>query len=100
MSFAIQSRGHFTWIHILSVVVLVMLVRAVLAIRARNIRLHQRLVIGTYTGLVIAGKQAIDNDMNATGQMLAALLGWGQATFASELKVEGEAATVTRWRRP
>ena len=35
--------------------------------------------------LVIAGKQAIDNDMNATGQMLAALLGWPQATFASEL---------------
>ena len=47
-------------------------------------------------GLVLCGKQAIDNDMNATGQMLAALLGWGQATFASELKVEGEAATVTR----
>ncbi|MHC0055842.1 electron transfer flavoprotein subunit beta/FixA family protein [Actibacterium sp. D379-3] len=47
-------------------------------------------------GLVIAGKQAIDNDMNATGQMLAALLGWGQATFASELTVEGDQATVTR----
>ncbi|SEK89287.1 electron transfer flavoprotein subunit beta/FixA family protein [Pacificibacter marinus] len=46
--------------------------------------------------LVIAGKQAIDNDMNATGQMLAALLGWGQATFASELKVEDGAAVVTR----
>ena len=40
-------------------------------------------------GLVIAGKQAIDNDMNATGQMLAALLGWPQATFASEVAVEG-----------
>ncbi|MGR3250271.1 MAG: electron transfer flavoprotein subunit beta/FixA family protein [Paracoccus sp. (in: a-proteobacteria)] len=47
-------------------------------------------------GLVIAGKQAIDNDMNATGQMLAALLGWGQATFASKLEVEGETAKVTR----
>ncbi|GGE09248.1 electron transfer flavoprotein beta subunit [Gemmobacter megaterium] len=47
-------------------------------------------------GLVIAGKQAIDNDMNATGQMLAALLGWGQATFASEITVDGDAATVTR----
>jgi electron transfer flavoprotein beta subunit len=46
--------------------------------------------------LVIAGKQAIDNDMNATGQMLAALLGWGQATFASELSLDGDAATVTR----
>ena len=47
-------------------------------------------------GLVIAGKQAIDNDMNATGQMLAALLGWSQATFASEIEVSGETATVTR----
>ncbi|MEN9063476.1 electron transfer flavoprotein subunit beta/FixA family protein [Ponticoccus litoralis] len=47
-------------------------------------------------GLVIAGKQAIDNDMNATGQMLAALLGWGQATFASEIAIEEGAATVTR----
>jgi len=46
--------------------------------------------------LVIAGKQAIDNDMNATGQMLAALLGWGQATFASKLEIEGGAAIVTR----
>ena len=47
-------------------------------------------------GLVIAGKQAIDNDMNATGQMLAALLGWAQATFASKLEIEGDSATVTR----
>ena len=47
-------------------------------------------------GLVLAGKQAIDNDMNATGQMLAALLGWSQATFASELAIEGDEATVTR----
>ncbi len=46
--------------------------------------------------LILAGKQAIDNDMNATGQMLAALLGWSQATFASEVKVEGDSATVTR----
>ncbi|RYH04334.1 electron transfer flavoprotein subunit beta/FixA family protein [Salipiger sp. IMCC34102] len=46
--------------------------------------------------LVICGKQAIDNDMNATGQMLAALLGWSQATFASEVGIEGEHATVTR----
>ena len=43
-------------------------------------------------GLVIAGKQAIDNDMNATGQMLAALLGWSQATFASAIEVQGETA--------
>jgi len=47
-------------------------------------------------GLVLAGKQAIDNDMNATGQMLAALLGWPQATFASEVAVEDGAAVVTR----
>jgi electron transfer flavoprotein beta subunit len=47
-------------------------------------------------GLVLCGKQAIDNDMNATGQMLAALLGWAQATFASELEVGEGSATVTR----
>ena len=47
-------------------------------------------------GLVICGKQAIDNDLNATGQMLAALLGWSQATFASEVAVEGDSAVVTR----
>ncbi len=46
--------------------------------------------------LVICGKQAIDNDMNATGQMLSALLGWSQATFTSELAVDGDTATVTR----
>jgi electron transfer flavoprotein beta subunit len=47
-------------------------------------------------GLVLCGKQAIDNDLNATGQMLAALMGWSQATFASELNVEGQTAIVTR----
>jgi electron transfer flavoprotein beta subunit len=47
-------------------------------------------------GLVICGKQAIDNDMNATGQMLAALTGWPQATFASELNIDGDSAMVTR----
>jgi len=47
-------------------------------------------------GLVLAGKQAIDNDMNATGQMLAALLGWSQGTFASELEIAGDKAKVTR----
>ena len=46
--------------------------------------------------LVICGKQAIDNDMNATGQMLAALLGWSQGTFASELDLGSGEATVTR----
>ncbi|MFA7386790.1 MAG: electron transfer flavoprotein subunit beta/FixA family protein [Pseudodonghicola sp.] len=47
-------------------------------------------------GLVIAGKQSIDNDMNATGQMLAALLGWSQATFANTLDIDGDAAVVAR----
>ena len=41
-------------------------------------------------GLVMVGKQAIDNDMNATGQMLSALLGWSQATFASKVTIEGD----------
>ena len=47
-------------------------------------------------GLVLMGKQAIDNDMNATGQMLAALLGWAQATQAGKVEVAGDKATVTR----
>ncbi len=46
--------------------------------------------------LIILGKQAIDDDCNQTGQMLAALLGWPQATFASKVVVEGGKATVTR----
>ena len=46
--------------------------------------------------LVICGKQAIDDDSNQTGQMLAALLGWPQATFASKLSVAGGKATVAR----
>ena len=47
-------------------------------------------------GLVILGKQAIDDDCNQTGQMLAALLGWAQGTFASKLVVDGDSVTVTR----
>ncbi len=46
--------------------------------------------------LIILGKQAIDDDMSATGQMLAALLGWSQGTFASKVEVAGDIATVTR----
>jgi electron transfer flavoprotein beta subunit len=46
--------------------------------------------------IVILGKQAIDDDSNQTGQMLAALLGWPQATFASKLDFEGAAVRVTR----
>ncbi|HQT65975.1 MAG: electron transfer flavoprotein subunit beta [Rhodospirillales bacterium 20-60-12] len=47
-------------------------------------------------GMVIMGKQAIDDDMNATGQMLAALLGWPQGTFASKLDIADGTATVIR----
>ena len=46
--------------------------------------------------LVILGKQAIDDDANQTGQMLAALLGWPQATFASKVEVGGDGVQVTR----
>ena len=46
--------------------------------------------------LIILGKQAIDDDCNQTGQMLAALLGWPQATFASKVVVDGDKVTVTR----
>ena len=46
--------------------------------------------------LVILGKQAIDDDSNQTGQMLAALLGWAQATYASKVEITGERATVKR----
>lgn len=47
-------------------------------------------------GLIILGKQAIDDDANQTGQMLSALLGWSQATYASKLDVSGDTATVIR----
>jgi electron transfer flavoprotein beta subunit len=46
--------------------------------------------------MVILGKQAIDDDSNQTGQMLAALLGWGQGTFASKVEVDGSSVNVTR----
>ncbi len=47
-------------------------------------------------GLIILGKQAIDDDSNQTGQMLAALLGWPQGTFASKVALDGDAVMVTR----
>ena len=59
-------------------------------------KLLAKVVAEEQPGLVLCGKQAIDNDMNAVGQMLAALLGWSQATFASEVSIEGDAAKVTR----
>jgi len=54
------------------------------------------LVEKEHPDLVIMGKQAIDDDSNQTGQMLAALLGWAQGTFASELKINGDQVEVTR----
>ncbi|HTH98639.1 MAG TPA: electron transfer flavoprotein subunit beta/FixA family protein [Stellaceae bacterium] len=59
-------------------------------------KLLKALVDKEQPSLVVMGKQAIDDDMNATGQMLAALLGWPQATFASKLDISGNEATVTR----
>lgn len=59
-------------------------------------RVFLKLIEAEQPGLVILGKQAIDDDCNQTGQMLAALWDRPQATFASELKIEGEKATVTR----
>jgi len=59
-------------------------------------RVIEKLVDKEQPKLVSMGKQAIDDDFNQTGQMLAALLGWSQATFASKLVIEGESAQVTR----
>ena len=59
-------------------------------------KLLKSLVDREKPGLVILGKQAIDDDSNQTGQMLAALLGWPQATFASKVKITGEKMEVTR----
>ena len=59
-------------------------------------KLLKALVDKEQPGMVIMGKQAIDDDMNATGQMLAALLGWPQGTFASKITMEGEKLVVTR----
>ncbi|MDQ0396461.1 electron transfer flavoprotein subunit beta/FixA family protein [Labrys monachus] len=59
-------------------------------------KILKALVAKEAPGLVILGKQAIDDDMNATGQMLAALLGWPQGTFASKLEFDGGKLDVTR----
>ncbi len=59
-------------------------------------KLLKAIVAKEQPDLVIMGKQAIDDDSNQTGQMLAALLNWSQATFASKLKVSGSSAEVTR----
>ena len=80
--------------------------RAILVVAAEDVhtdieplavaKILARIVEEEQPGLVLAGKQAIDNDMNATGQMLSALLGWSQGTFASKLDIEGDHALVTR----
>jgi len=59
-------------------------------------KLLKALVEREQPDLVIMGKQAIDDDMSATGQMLAALLAWPQGTFASKIVIEGDTAIVTR----
>jgi electron transfer flavoprotein beta subunit len=59
-------------------------------------KLLKAIIIREQPRLALLGKQAIDDDCNQTGQMLAALLGWGQATFASKLALEGDGVTVTR----
>ncbi len=59
-------------------------------------KILKALVEAEKPGLVILGKQAIDDDSNQTGQMLAALLGWPQGTFASKLAIEGDSILVTR----
>ncbi len=59
-------------------------------------KLLKAVVLQENPGIVITGKQAIDDDCNQTGQMLAALLGWPQATFASKLAIAEDHAEVTR----
>ena len=59
-------------------------------------KILKALVDAEKPGLVILGKQAIDDDSNQTGQMLAALLGWPQGTFASKVTIDGAAISVTR----
>jgi electron transfer flavoprotein beta subunit len=59
-------------------------------------KLLKAIVDAEQPGLIILGKQAIDDDSNQTGQMLSALLGWPQGTFASKLVIEGDHALVTR----
>ena len=59
-------------------------------------KILQKIVETEQPELIIVGKQAIDDDCNQTGQMLAGLLGWAQGTFASKLVIDGEEAHVTR----
>jgi electron transfer flavoprotein beta subunit len=80
--------------------------RAILVVTADDIhsdieplsvaKILKEIAVEEKVGLVLAGKQAIDNDMNATGQMLSALLGWSQGTFASKIEIDNDNAKVTR----
>ena len=80
--------------------------RAILVIATDNVnqdiepldvaKILQAIAVEEKVGLILCGKQAIDNDMNATAQMLSALMGCSQATFASRIELEKDKATVTR----
>jgi electron transfer flavoprotein beta subunit len=59
-------------------------------------KILQKIAQEEQPGLIILGKQAIDDDSNQVGQMLGALLGWGQGTFASKVEVDGASVNVTR----
>lgn len=59
-------------------------------------KLVKAVIANEAPGLIILGKQAIDDDMNATGQMLAAMLDWPQGTFASKVEINGDRVNVTR----
>ena len=59
-------------------------------------KLLRKVVEQEKSNLVVLGKQSIDGDAGQTGQMLAGLLGWSQATSASKVEIEGETVTVTR----
>jgi electron transfer flavoprotein beta subunit len=59
-------------------------------------KILKAIAVAEQPGLIIMGKQAIDDDSNQTGQMLAALLGWPQGTFASKVTIDGDALMVTR----
>jgi electron transfer flavoprotein beta subunit len=76
--------------------------RAILVVSEEDVeplavaKILAKIVEAEQPGMVILGKQAIDDDCNQTGQMLAALLGWAQGTFASKVEVSGESVAVTR----
>ena len=59
-------------------------------------KILKSVAVAEQPGLIILGKQAIDDDCNQTGQMLAALLGWGQGTFASKVDLQADSVAVTR----